>query len=90
MRIRNRNALRRWRLQRGYSQRELAFLCGKTQATISHLENGLMTTCSDDLAVTISRRLNVPLEELFEAPRSLGMPEDAIDSAASCEEWPPA
>ena len=66
MRVRDPGALRRWRQRRGLSQRDLAYLCRCTQATISLLERGAMATLSDELALGLSARLQVPWEELFE------------------------
>jgi len=66
MRVRDPEALRRWRQRRALSQRDLAYLCKCTQATISLLERGTMTTLTDALALSLSARLQVPWEDLFE------------------------
>lgn len=73
MRVRDPQALKRWRERRGLSQRDLAFLCKCTQNTIYLLESGRMATCSEDLALTVARRLDVPWENLFEAREDAGV-----------------
>jgi transcriptional regulator with XRE-family HTH domain len=73
MRVRDPQALKRWRERRGLSQRDLAFLCKCSQNAISLLEKGAMQTCSEDLALTLARRLDVPWEDLFETRESPGM-----------------
>lgn len=74
MRVRDPAEIRRWRKQRRYSQRELAFLCGKSQNAIFLVESGQMTTLTEDFAMAIASRLDVPWERLFEvrtAPSAL-------------------
>lgn len=66
MRVKDGPALRRWRKRRHLSQRDLAFLARCSQNTISLLERGTMKTLSEDLALSIARRLDVPWEDLFE------------------------
>lgn len=67
MRVREGAAIRRRRLQQGLSQRELAFLARPcSQTTIYLLENQHMTTLTDQLAQRIARRLDVPVNLLFE------------------------
>ena len=66
MRVRDSQELRRWRQRRGLSQRDLAYLCRCSQATISLLERGTMTGISEELALMISTRLQVPWEALFD------------------------
>jgi len=73
MRVREAQALRRWRERRHLSQRELAFLARCSQNSIHLLESGQMPTLSEDLALTIARRLDVPWEDLFEAREGSGM-----------------
>lgn len=65
MRLRDPKKLRSWRLHRELTQRELAFLCKCSQNTIHLLESGQMTSLSEDLAVTICKRLDIPCEEVF-------------------------
>lgn len=67
MRTKDPEALRRWRVRRGLSQRDLAYLCRCSQASISLIERGEMLNLSEDLAMTLARRLDVPWEDLFEA-----------------------
>lgn len=59
--------IRRWRKQCHFSQRELAFLCRKSQTAIYAVETGKMQTLTEDFAMAIAARLGVPWEELFEA-----------------------
>lgn len=66
MKVLDRSVLIRARKRGGYSQRDLAALCRCTQATISALETGTMTGCSEDLAITLAKWLDRDLEELFE------------------------
>lgn len=73
MKVKNGETLRRWRKRKDYSQRDLAALVKCAQNTISLLETGQMITLSEDLAMQIARRLDVPWEELFEARESPGV-----------------
>jgi putative transcriptional regulator len=67
MRVREGAALRRRRERLGLTQRELAFLARPcSQTTIHLLETRKMTTLTEELAMRIARRLDVPLEALFE------------------------
>lgn len=70
MKVKDPLPLRKGREAQGYSQRDLAALCRCTQAAISALETGKMTSCSEDLAVTICHWIKRDLEEAFVAPRS--------------------
>ncbi|NDK91763.1 helix-turn-helix transcriptional regulator [Gordonia desulfuricans] len=67
MRVKDGGQVRRWRKQRRYSQRELAFLVRRTQTTIYLIETGQLRNVSEDLGVAIAARLDVPWEDLFEA-----------------------
>lgn len=58
--------LRRWRLRREMSQRDVAYLCRCSQTTIYLLETGGMPTCSESLALGIAHVLDVPWEDVFE------------------------
>jgi transcriptional regulator with XRE-family HTH domain len=72
MRVREGAALRRRRERLGLTQRELAFLARPcSQTTIHLLETRKMTTLTEGLALRIARRLDVPLEDLFEDRTSL-------------------
>lgn len=73
MRVRDPQALKRWRQRRHLSQRELAFLAKCSQNAIHLLESGQMATLSEDLALSIAHRLDVPWEDLFEARDSTNM-----------------
>jgi DNA-binding XRE family transcriptional regulator len=65
MEVKDRDLLRKRRIALGLTQYELAALCRCTQATISGLETGGMTRCSEDLAVTLARLFDRGVEELF-------------------------
>lgn len=66
MRVKDGGQIRRWRKQRRYSQRELAFLVRRTQSAIYLIETGKLRTISEDFAVAVAARLDVPWEDLFE------------------------
>ncbi|MCQ4150249.1 helix-turn-helix domain-containing protein [Rhodococcus qingshengii] len=67
MRVKDPGQIRRWRKQCRYSQRELAFLCRKSQNAISLVEKGELKNITEDFAVALAGRLGVPWEDLFEA-----------------------
>ena len=72
MRLLSADVLRALTAQRGYSRRTLADLCGLSgTGMIDHLLAGRRTTCSPDLAVSLSRALGVPVRVLF-VPRVAG------------------
>lgn len=73
MRVKDGSRIRSWRKRRGLSQRDLAYLARCSQNAISLIEQDKMTTLSEDLAVEIARRLDVPWEDLFEAREASGM-----------------
>lgn len=83
MRVKDGARIRRWRKQRHYSQRELAFLVRRTQSTIYLIETNRLRAISEDLALAIAARLDVPWEDLFEAHDDSAMPNVAH---ASCGE----
>lgn len=78
MKVKDPARIRRWRKQRHYSQRDLAFLVRRSQTTIHLLEKGSMKTLSEDLALAIAARLDVPWEDLFEAEEEKPMPSVTI------------
>lgn len=65
MRVIDPAALRRKRINQRFSQRDLAGLVRRSQATIHQLETGKMKTLTEDLALLIAARLFVDWEELF-------------------------
>lgn len=65
MRVKDPAALRRKRLNRRFSQRDLAMLVRRSQTTIHLLETGGMKTLSEDLALHIAARLDVDWEDYF-------------------------
>lgn len=66
MRVIDRNRLARARRRRSFTQRDLATLCRCTQSSISALETGAMTGCSEDLAALLAKWLDLDVEDLFE------------------------
>ncbi|GMA31570.1 helix-turn-helix transcriptional regulator [Litorihabitans aurantiacus] len=67
MKVKDPGQIRRWRKQRHFSQRDLAFLTRRSQAAIWQIENGKLRTLEEDFALAIAARLDVPWEDLFEA-----------------------
>lgn len=74
MRVKNPDALRRKRVNRRYSQRDLAMLVKRSQTTIYLLETGQMKTLSEDLALHIAARLDVDWEDFFDLEEHEIMP----------------
>lgn len=74
MKVKDPAKLRRKRLNRKYSQRDLAFLVKRSQNTIHLLETGGMKTLSEDLALLIAARLDVEWEEYFDLEEHEVMP----------------
>lgn len=92
MRVKNPDALRRKRVNRRYSQRDLAMLVKRSQTTIYLLETGQMKTLSEDLALHIAARLDVDWEDFFDLEEHEVMPTMKSDSHPSsnspCESKP--
>ena len=59
-----RNAIRRWRFERGMTQEELALRVGVSRQTIMSIERG-QTNPSVLLALKISTALDAPFNEIF-------------------------
>lgn len=74
MEVRDSAQVRRWRRQKRYSQRDLAALVRRTQTTIHKIETGQLKNISEDLAIAIAARLDVPWEELFVAHEVVAVP----------------
>lgn len=74
MKVKDPAKIRRWRKQRHFSQRDLAYLVRKSQTAIYAIEAGKMRTLSEDFAMALAARLDVPWEELFEAHEVNVMP----------------
>lgn len=70
MKVKDPAQIRRWRKQRHYSQRELAFLVRKSQTAIYAIEKGTLRNISEDLAIALAARLDVPWDDLFEVHES--------------------
>jgi len=76
MQVLDRERIKRQRLRKDLTQRQLAFLVGTSQTTIYLLESGGMKTLTEKLALAIAKRLDLPWEDLFvsrEAPRVPGV-----------------
>lgn len=80
MRVKNPDALRRKRINRRYSQRDLAMLVKRSQTTIYLLETGQMKTLTEDLALHIAARLDVDWEDFFDLEEHEVMPVVKSDS----------
>lgn len=74
MHVRDPAKIKRWRVQRHFSQRDLAFLTRRSQAAIWQIENGKLRNIEEDFALAIAARLDVPWEDLFEAREHVSMP----------------
>lgn len=74
MKVKDPAKLRRKRMNRKYSQRDLAFLVKRSQNTIHLLETGGMKTLSEDLALLIAARLDVEWEDYFNLEEHEVMP----------------
>ena len=85
MRVKDPAKIRRWRKQRHYSQRDLAYLVRRSQNSIYLIESGKMSTLSEDLAVAIAARLGVPWEDLFEEETLKPMPKMTSDRVATSQ-----
>lgn len=67
MKVKDPAQIRRWRKQRHFSQRDLAYLVRRSQTAIYAIENGKLRNIEEDFALAIAARLDVPWEDLFEA-----------------------
>lgn len=88
MQVKDGRQVRRWRMQRRFSQRELAFLVRRTQSTIHLIETGKLRQISEDLAVAIAARLDVPWDDLFEAHEVEPLPQVAHGSCVEIQSTP--
>ena len=66
MKVRDRHLIKELRQERGLTQRQLATLAKCSQATISAIEVGKLTTISEDLGAHIAQWLERRPRELFE------------------------
>lgn len=83
MQVKDPATVKRWRKHRRLTQRELAFLCRCSQNAISLIEKGDMLTLSEDLALEIAYRLDIPWEDLFVARESAGVRRAAHGASAT-------
>lgn len=88
MRVKDGAQVRRWRKQRHYTQRDLAYLVRRTQSTIYLIETNRLKTITEDLAIAIAARLDVPWEDLFEAHDDSSLPLVPHDSQPSTQQVP--
>ena len=78
--------LARLRKRRDYTQADLSALVGCTQQYISALETGADTDCSERIALTICRRLDVDVEDLFLDITTSPLPTDPHTGRATTRE----
>jgi putative transcriptional regulator len=74
--------LQRRRKTKGLTQADLAIFARCTQQYISILESGRDRDCSEDIAMRISKALDIELEDYFEAREVVRMPSIATPSRA--------
>lgn len=74
MKIKDPARLKRKRINRGYSQRDLAYLVRKSQAAISLIERGEMKTITEDFALLLAARLGVDWEDYFDLEEREAVP----------------
>ena len=65
MKVTNPKRIATARRKLGYTQTDLAALVGVTQQYVSLLESGADSDCSERVALAITRRLNLELEDVF-------------------------
>lgn len=75
MRVTDPGKLRRRRKSKHFTQRELAFLTNCTQSAIYLIEAGKLRNISENLACLIAARLDVDVEDYFEARDDSDLPE---------------
>lgn len=83
MRVIDPARIRRQRKFKRFSQRELAYLVRRTQSTIYLIETGKLRDVSEDLAIAIAARLDLPWEDLFEAREASSLPAVGHDSCST-------
>ncbi|WP_417364008.1 helix-turn-helix transcriptional regulator [Glutamicibacter arilaitensis] len=86
MRVKNPSGLKRKRINRHYSQRDLAMLVRRSQTTIYLIETGQMKTLTEDLALHIAARLDVDWEDYFELEENEVMPSVKSDSRTTTQQ----
>ena len=74
MKVKDPAQMRRLRIEKHYTQRELAMLVKRSQAAVWQIEAGRLTTISEDLAVSIAGRLGREWEELVTAHEAAVVP----------------
>lgn len=86
MRVKNPSGLKRKRINRHYSQRDLAMLVRRSQTTIYLIETGQMKTLTEDLALHIAARLDVDWEDYFELEENEVMASVKSDSRTTTQQ----
>ena len=66
MYVKDHDQVRRRRLERGFTQKQLAALVGTTQQYVSLIESGRSGDCSDRVVFQLCRWLDVDAEDYFE------------------------
>lgn len=66
--------LKRRRKAKGLTQEQLAIFSRCTQQYVSLLESGVDRDCSEDIALRISKALDIDLEDYFEAREIIRTP----------------
>lgn len=79
MQVKDPAQIRRWRKQRHFSQRDLAFLVRRSQTAIYAVETGKLRNIEEDFALALAARLDVPWEDLFVAHEHIVMPRSTSD-----------
>ena len=90
MKVKDPGQIRRLRQQNHYTQRELAMLVKRSQATIWQIEAGKLTNISEDLAVALAGRLRRDWEELFTAHEAAAVPVMEIGGNTTTHQLVPA
>ncbi|MCL8026351.1 helix-turn-helix transcriptional regulator [Nocardioides bruguierae] len=83
MYIKDPDRLRRRRKTKGFTQTQLAVHARCTQQYISKLESGLDRDCGEDIAIRVSKALDIELEDYFETRADVRMPHVATASRGS-------
>lgn len=67
--------LKQRRVDKGLTQKQLGALCNETsQAAISMLESGRMSTCTEELALLVCKWLDIDLEDYFDVRSDIPAP----------------
>lgn len=96
MRVKDPTPFRRGRMLKGWTQRQLAVLCNRSQNAIHLLESGQSNTVGEDFAMSLFRELqlgkypfNLRLEDVFEDIPASVMPAVATSACTDPDEVSP-